>query len=267
MYRNISYTAAYAEMTRCILQGAEALQQRDPTTAIQNFSRAARLADEANLGAQPFIGSNRNLASAYRLAGHLADAERICRDLLERPEVGDEDRPYILHELGMILAQSGSPEAAHLLATALNQYTEREDALLCALDLAELWLTNGEANRAYDLLNDLVHPDDQTEYRERFCHAQLVLAHSALAMGQIDLGKSHLESSCSALTEVEAPVLRALSLAILAEKELLEGQAEAAQAHSIAALEHGLAEVEQDTGEVLRTIASVFLKICRTCPT
>lgn len=263
MSQNISYTAAYAEMTRWILQGAESLQQRDPATAIRCFARATQLADEAALGPMAFFGSSRNLASAYRLAGLLADAERIFRDLLERPELGEDERPFILHELGMTLALAGSPEASAVLASALDQYTEHEDALLCALDLAEMRLTHGEGGLAYQLLVDVLRPEDRYEHPERYAHAHLLLARSALALGEIARANAHLATAHPVLSEAKIPVFHSLYLAILAEREYLEGRTGAAQAQAIAALEKALTQAEVDTGEVLRTIASIFLKIFR----
>lgn len=265
MKRNISYTAAYAEMARYIHQGLEALQQRDAAKAIRNFEHATQLADNANLGPEASIGSKRNLAIAYRAAGQLADAERVLRALLAHPELREAERPFVLHDLGSTLALAGELEAAGVLADALKRYTDREDALLCALDLAEFWLTKGETKRAFDLLAGMIRPDDATEHPDRFAHAQLVLARLALALKQIETASSHLESANTALAAVKEPILRSLHLAIVAEREFLEGDVAAAQAHCIAALEQGLANAELDTGEVLRTIAAVFRKVFHTC--
>lgn len=263
MYSNISYTAAYAEMTRYIMQGVEALQRRDAATAIRYFEHAAQLSDSANLGPEALIGSRRNLAIAYRTAGLRADAERVLRELLDHPELGEEERPFVLHDLGSTLAMAGALEAAEVLAGALVRYTAREDALLCALDLAEFWLAKGEVCRARDLLAGVVRPDDGTEHPDRFCHAHLMLARLALALKEIETANSHLECAHAALATVKVPILRSLYLATLAEREYQEGHVAAAQARCVAALEQGLVDAELDTGEVLRTIATVFLKIFR----
>lgn len=261
MYRNVTYTAAYAEMTRYILQGIEATQRRDTAVAIRSFEHASLLADRANLGPDALIGSHRNLASAYRVAGMLPQAEQVLRELLARTELTEEARPFVTHELGMLLAQAGAPEAVDALISALSLYPEREDVLLCGLDLAEYWLAKGELSRGYQFLLELIRPEDSREHPERFCHAQLTLARYALANRQTAQAQSHLETAHSTLAVGKEPILRTLYLAISAEQEHADGKTSAAQAHAIAALEQGLTDAEADTGEVLRSIASIFLKV------
>jgi tetratricopeptide (TPR) repeat protein len=262
--RNISYTAAYAEMARYVYQGVEALQQRNAAAAIQNFEHAVHLADTADLGPQALVGSRRNLAIAYRTAGQFADAERVLRQLLAHPALREADRPFVLHGLGSTLALAGDPEAAGVLADALRRYTSRKDALVCALDLAEFWLDKGEAGQAFDLLAGMVGPDDAAAHPDRFTQAQLMLARCALALQQIETARAHLKSAEATLAAVKEPILRSLYRAILAELEFQEGQVAAAQSHCVDALEQGLANAELDSGGVLRTIASVFRKIFHT---
>ncbi len=261
MYKNISYTAAYAEMTRYVLQGIEAAQRRETALAIRAFEHASQLAATSNLGPEAIAGSNRNLAGAYRVAGMLTDAERVLRELLDRPDLIEAERPFILHELGAILSQVGGPEAADLLNKALSLYEERQDILLCALDLAEYQLNRADYDSGYALLSAQTLPEDATDYPECFCHAHLTMARCALAQGQVDRATSHLETAHAVLSITNGSILHALYLAVQAEREYAEGEQAAAEAHAITALESGMTESEAETGEVLRTIATIFLKI------
>lgn len=261
MHRHISYTAAYAEMTRYVLEGTEALRLRRTEAALAALERAATLAGAGGLGPAAVAGTRLNLAIAYVAAGRLEEAEALYRELL----AGDLPhglRARALHGLGTALAQMDRPEATATLEEAMRLYgTDSEgalDRLLCCVDLAEHRLRQGDPARGYQDLTAALAAAGSAIPDEVRCRAHLTLARLSLALGDAAQAAAHHQAASALLPPARDHILHSLCQAVAASLSLGAGNGTAARRQAAAALEAALVQADLDEGEMLRAIAEIF---------
>lgn len=259
MRSNISFTAAWAEMSRYVHQGIAAMNVRDTDAAILAFERAAELASKSDLGVAVNIGIRRNLAKAYRTARQLAQAEQIYRELLAQPDLPPEQRPYIQHGLGLTLAEQSQPSAVGYLVQAASEYTQPADRCQAYLDLAALEMERGAYADGLALLSSLDEPDAGNQ-RELGCQFHLTLARIHLGLGRPEEATHHLQRAEAILTVHDMPILRAQWLSVHALRKKLAGES-GALADAVRALELAALEADPARGEVFRPIARIFREV------
>lgn len=174
-------------LPRSYFKGLNFLLNEQPDKAIEAFIEVVKVDPET-------IELHFALGSLFRRRGETERAIRMHRSLLERPDLGDEQRVLALYELGQDYLKAGLLDRAEETFTKLREGPHRNDAMRHLLDIYQ---QEKEWQKAVDVAQVLERDSDQS-WQKEIANFHCEIAAIAAAHGRNDEAHAHLQQSLAA---------------------------------------------------------------------
>jgi lipopolysaccharide biosynthesis regulator YciM len=222
-------------LPRSYFKGLNFLLNEQPDKAIEAFIEVVKVDPET-------IELHFALGSLFRRRGETERAIRMHRSLLERPDLGDEQRVLALYELGQDYLKAGLLDRAEETFTKLRDGPHRAEALRHLLDIYQ---QEKDWQKAVEIAEQLEQDSDQS-WQKEVANFYCELAAVSIAHGRANEARRSLEQALDA----NRKCVRA---------SLLLGDLAAAAGNHAEAIDHWT-RVEQQNPAYLSLIAQRMLK-------
>lgn len=224
---------------RTYFQGLNFLLNEQPDKAIEAFLTVAR-------GDQETVELHFALGSLFRRRGETERAIRMHQSLLEREDLGEEDRLHALAELGHDFLKAGLLDRAEAVFQKLRGTVREEEALTSLLEIYEQEKDWAKAIEVASALPDTSSHRWQDDIAQFHCE----LAASALLHAELNEAERHVKAALA----VDRRHVRAT---------LLGGDVAKAQGDIDEAIRAWKRVEQQDPG-YLSLVARRLLEACRS---
>src|SRR5690606_6613033 len=174
-------------LPRSYFKGLNFLLNEQPDKAIEAFIEVVKVDPET-------VELHFALGSLFRRRGETERAIRTHRSLLERPDLGDDQRVQALYELGQDYLKAGLLDRAEETFTKLREGPHRTDALRHLLDIFQ---QEKEWQKAIEVAQLLERDSDQS-WQKEIANVHCEIAAIAAAHGRHDEARTHLQQSLAA---------------------------------------------------------------------
>lgn len=222
-------------LPRSYFKGLNFLLNEQPDKAIEAFIEVVKVDPET-------IELHFALGSLFRRRGETERAIRMHHSLLERPDLGDEQRVQALYELGRDYLKAGLLDRAEETFVRLSDGPHRAEALRHLLDIYQ---QEKEWQKAIDVARQLERDSGQS-WQKEIANFHCELAVLAMTHGRTEAARAALEQAL----EANRKCVRA---------SLLLGDMAAAAGNHDEAIEQW-ARVEQQNPAYLSLVAQRMLK-------
>lgn len=174
-------------LPRSYFKGLNFLLNEQPDKAIEAFIEVVKVDPET-------IELHFALGSLFRRRGETERAIRMHRSLLERPDLGDEQRVQALYELGQDYLKAGLLDRAEETFIKLREGPHRTEALRHLLDIYQ---QEKEWQKAIDVAQ-LLERDSGQSWQKEIANFHCEVAAIAISKGRIDEARARLEDALAA---------------------------------------------------------------------
>jgi len=175
------------QLPRSYFKGLNFLLNEQPDKAIEAFIEVVKVDPET-------VELHFGLGSLFRRRGETERAIRMHRNLLERPDLGEEQRLHAMMELGQDYLKAGLLDRAEEVFVKLKDSTHRLEALKFLL---EIYQQEKDWTKAIDVARELEKDSGQSAQKE-IANYYCELAASEVTHSRPEAAKRNLDAALAA---------------------------------------------------------------------